>query len=161
LFAENCASCHGATGDGAGQEAKRLGLAPAAFSQPAFMRGETPRDFFNVISLGRRRAGMPEWGGALTVQQRWDAVGYGWTLAHPQAGLSEGQALYTAHCAGCHAADGSGTSSSAPDLRRPGSLVDQTDAQLLAVVSGGAGTAMPGFASDLDEGQRWAVVAWI
>ena len=161
LFTENCASCHGEHGDGAGEEAKRLGLAPAAFSQPAFMRGETPRDFFNVISLGRRRAGMPEWGQALTVQQRWDAVAYVWTLAHPQAAMSEGRALYATHCASCHAADGSGHGSPATDLRRPGSLIDQTDAQLLPVVSGGAGAAMPGFESVLDEGQRWAVVTWV
>jgi high-affinity iron transporter len=161
LFAENCVSCHGARGDGAGDEAKRLGLSPAAFSQPAFMRGETPRDFFNVVSLGRRRAGMPEWGQAFTVQQRWDLVAHLWTLAHPPAAFSEGQALYTSHCAGCHGADGSARGSQAPDLSRPGSLVDETDAQLLAVVTTGAGSAMPGFGTVLDEEQRWAVVAWI
>ncbi len=168
LFADNCATCHGVRGDGSGDEAKRLGLSPAAFSQPAFMRGETPRDFFNVISLGRRRAGMPEWGGAFSVQQRWDLVAFVWTLAHPQAAVSEGQALYATHCAGCHAADGSGAVARAtgqgvpaPDLRRPGSLIDQTDAQLLAVVTGGAGAAMPAFGSSLDESQRWAVVTWV
>jgi len=168
LFAENCATCHGVRGDGSGDEAKRLGLSPAAFSQPAFMRGETPRDFFNVISLGRRRAGMPEWGGAFSVQQRWDLVAFVWTLAHQQAAVSEGQALYTTHCAGCHATDGSGATARVtgqgvpvPDLRRPGSLIDQTDAQLLAVVTGGAGAAMPAFGSTLDESQRWAVVTWV
>jgi high-affinity iron transporter len=160
LFAENCVGCHGARGDGAGEEAKRLGLAPAAFSQPAFMRGETPRDFFNVISLGRRRSGMPEWAEAFTVQQRWDLVAHLWTLAHTQAAFSEGQALYASHCASCHGADGAGAGSEALALARPGSLVDQTDAQLLAVVTAGAGS-MPGFGALLDEGQRWAIVAWV
>ena len=82
--------------------------------------------------------------------------------------MSEGQALYATHCAGCHAADGSGAVARAtgqgvpaPDLRRPGSLIDQTDAQLLAVVTGGAGAAMPAFGSSLDESQRWAVVTWV
>jgi high-affinity iron transporter len=160
LFAENCAGCHGARGDGAGDEAKRLGLSPAAFSQPEFMRGETPRDFFNVISLGRRRAGMPEWSQAFTVQQRWDLVAYVWTLAHPRAAFSQGQALYSSHCASCHGADGTGDAANTPALARPGSLVDQTDAQLLAVVTAGAGS-MPGFGSLLDEGQRWALVTWV
>jgi high-affinity iron transporter len=162
LFADNCVSCHGAHGDGGGEEAKRLGLSPAAFSRPAFMRGETPRDFFNVVSLGRRRAGMPEWGQVFSVQQRWDLVAYVWTLAHSQAAFSEGHSLYKAHCAGCHGAEGSPHDSQVPDLSRPGSLVDRTDAQLLDVVTAGAGSAMPGFGSGvLDEGQRWAVVTWI
>src|SRR5262245_57959959 len=160
LFAENCVGCHGARGDGAGEEAKRLGLSPAAFSQPAFMRGETPRDFFNVISLGRRRAGMPEWSQAFTVQERWDLVAYLWTLAQPQAAFSEGPALFASHCVACHGADGTAAGSETPTLGRPGSLIDQTDAQLQAVVTAGAGT-MPGFGSLLDEGQRWAIVAWV
>jgi high-affinity iron transporter len=161
LFAENCVGCHGARGDGGGEEAKRLGLSPAAFSQPAFMRGETPRDFFNVISLGRRRAGMPDWSQAFTVQQRWDLVAYLWTLAPPQTAFSEGHALYTSHCAGCHGADGmAAAGAGSPALGQPGSLIDQTDAQLLAVVTTGAGS-MPGFGSLLDEQQRWAVVAWV
>src|SRR5262249_23883575 len=133
LFAENCVGCHGARGDGAGEEAKRLGLAPAAVSPPALMRRETPRDFFNGISVGRRRSGMPEWAEAFTVQQRWDLVAHLWTLAHTQAAFSEGQALYASHCASCHGADGAGAGSEALALARPGSLVDQTDAQLLAV----------------------------
>src|SRR5262245_38010583 len=58
LFRENCAGCHGADGGGGGEEARRLGLTPASFTDGTFMRGETPRDFFNVISVGRRRAGM-------------------------------------------------------------------------------------------------------
>src|SRR5262245_29867684 len=57
VFSENCAGCHGAHGNGGGDEAKRLGLKPASFIDLEFMRGETPRDFFNVITLGRRRAG--------------------------------------------------------------------------------------------------------
>jgi high-affinity iron transporter len=159
LFAENCAGCHGRTGDGGGDEAKRLGLTPASFTNVAFMRGETPRDFFNVVTLGRRRAGMPEWSDALGVQERWDAVAYIWTLAHPAAALAEGQMLYQTHCAGCHGADATG--GVARDLSRPGSLVDASDQQLMAAVTEGIpGTDMPAFAAVLSEDQRWKVVAW-
>src|SRR5262249_59244026 len=131
-------------------EAKRLGLSPAAFSELTFMRGETPRDFFNVISLGRRRAGMPEWAEALSVQQRWDLVAYVWTLAHPPAAMAQGEQLYRDNCPPCHGLDGAGHGPQAaasrvpaPDLQRPGSLVDQTDTQLLAAVTDGVpGTRM-------------------
>src|SRR4029453_17079361 len=108
VFSENCAGCHGAHGDGGGDEAKRLGLKPASFIDQEFMRGETPRDFFNVITLGRRRAGMPEGAQALSVQQRWDLVAYIWSLAHSPGALAEGQGLYLAHCGGCHGATGAG-----------------------------------------------------
>ncbi len=169
VFSENCAGCHGATGDGGGTEARRLGLAPANFANPAFMRGETPRDHFNVVSLGRRRSGMPEWADALSVQQRWDAVSYLWTLAHPRPALLEGQQLYQENCAGCHGADGAGhgpraaaLSGRMPDFHRPGSLIDRTDTQLLGVVSDGVpGTAMAAFGGALSEDQRWKTVAWV
>jgi high-affinity iron transporter len=168
LYAENCVGCHGIAGDGGGEEAKRLGLTPASFTSDAFMRGETPRDFFNVISLGRRRSGMPEWGEALSVQQRWDTVAYLWTLSHPRAALAEGQGLYLVHCAGCHGTDGAGDGPRAarlltpvPDLTGSARLTDESDARLMDVVTEGVpGTAMPGFASLLTDDQRWKVVAW-
>jgi FTR1 family protein len=168
LYVENCVGCHGVAGDGGGEEARQLGLAPASFGSVDFMRGETPRDFFNVISLGRRRAGMPEWAEALSVQQRWDAVAYLWTLSHSPAALAEGQGLYQVHCAGCHGTEGAGDGPDAarlltpvPDLRQPGLLADETDARLMAVVTTGVpGTAMPGFAPLLTDEQRWKVVGW-
>src|SRR4029453_16679161 len=163
LYRENCAGCHGAAGDGGGEEAKRLGLAPASFTDPSFMRGETPRDFFNVISVGRRRAGMPEWADALSVQQRWDTVAYLWTLSHSRATLAEGQGLYQVQCAGCHGAEGAGDGPQAarlltpvPHLRQSARLTDESDARLMAIVTTGvAGTAMPGFGSVLTDDQRW------
>src|SRR4030095_1174757 len=95
-----------------------------------FMRGEMPRDFFNAISLGRRRAGMPEWAEALSVQQRWDAVAYLWTLSHSRAALAEGQGLYQVHCAGCHGTEGAGDGPDAGRLLAP--VPDLRQARLLA-----------------------------
>jgi len=90
LFAENCASCHGEHGTGDGPESKRLDLEPANFTDRAFMRAETPDDFFNVITLGRRRSGMPAWGDALSLQERWDLVRFVWTL-HEDGVATTGQ----------------------------------------------------------------------
>ena len=168
LYTENCVGCHGAAGDGGGEEAKRLGLAPASFTSDNFMRGETPRDFFNVISLGRRRSGMPEWAEALSVQQRWDAVAYLWTLSHSRPALAEGQGLYQVHCVGCHGTESAGDGPQAarlltpvPDLRQSARLTDETDARLMTFVTKGVpGTAMPGFATVLTDDERWKVVAW-
>ena len=63
---------------------------PANFTDPDFMRGETPYDFFHVISLGKRNTAMPAWDGALSVQDRWDLVAYLWTLAPGPAGARRG-----------------------------------------------------------------------
>ena len=153
LFLDNCARCHGDTGAGDGPDAAALDHRPAQFNDPAFMRGETPRDFFHVITLGRRRAGMPEWGDALSLQDRWDVVAYVWTLAQPTAAIPEGQGICVAQCAGCHAATGDGTGQFAagltapvPDLhghrpaRRPHRRRDRGDRHRRR-----AGTAMPAF----------------
>ncbi len=164
LFDENCATCHGMQGMGDGEESQRLGLKPANFADVAFMRIETPLDFFNMISLGRRKSGMPEWGEALSVQHRWDAVSYLWTLAHSPADMAAGEQLYTTQCAGCHgvAGDGHGTTAAAPmpDWTSPGSLIHTSDEALFATVTDGA-PGMPSFASQMSEAQRWQVVSFV
>ncbi|HEV7735197.1 MAG TPA: c-type cytochrome, partial [Candidatus Binatia bacterium] len=163
LFDENCATCHGLEGMGNGDESQRLGLKPANFANVAFMRVETPLDFFNMISLGRRKSGMPEWGEALSVQHRWDAVSYLWTFAHAPAEMAAGEQLYATQCAGCHGAAGDGhgpTSGTTPDWTSPGSLIHASDASLFATVTDGA-AGMPSFASALSEAQRWQVVSFV
>jgi len=159
LFAAECARCHGAAGAGDGPDAADLAVKPASFTDLAFMRVETPRDFFNVITLGRRRSGMPEWGDALTVQQRWDLVRFVWTLHEP--GPQAGVAVYDASCAGCHggAADGRGGAVGdgppPPDLSTVESLAERSDTQLFDAI--GRPGHVPGTA--LSETARWEAVA--
>ena len=98
LFQENCTGCHGAGGAGDGPDAARLGITPASFTDREFMRGETPRDAFNVIMLGRQKSGMPAWGDALSPQQAWDLVGYVWSLGRSPAEVDAGRQLYEARC---------------------------------------------------------------
>src|SRR6185369_9529496 len=93
LFHDNCATCHGADGAGDGDESKRLGLKPANFTDVAFIRAETPDDFFNVITLGRRRSGMPAWSDALSVQERWDLVRFVFSITKPAALVQQGNGV--------------------------------------------------------------------
>jgi high-affinity iron transporter len=167
LFAANCAGCHGATGAGDGADAAALAVKPADFRDAAFMRGETPTDFFHVISVGRRRAAMPAWDEVLSVQERWDVIAFVWGLHTAPADAAEGRGLFVAHCAGCHgvAADGQGPYAAAlgaavPDLAAPGALALRSDTELYATVRDGIpGTPMPGFARLLDDAQTWRTVA--
>ncbi|MBI3782688.1 MAG: cytochrome c [Deltaproteobacteria bacterium] len=90
LYKENCVSCHGERGAGDGPDAAGLDPQPTNFTDPVFMRQQTPADFFLVISLGRRRSAMAAWDDALSVQERWDLVSFLLTL---DAAAKEGDAL--------------------------------------------------------------------
>jgi mono/diheme cytochrome c family protein len=88
--------------------------------------------------------------------------------------VAAGGPLYQAHCAVCHAADGSATADwRTPDANgnypppplngtahtwhHPLEVLDDT------IVNGGVqfGGVMPGFGTALNEGQRLAIIAWI
>src|SRR5579862_1850410 len=169
LFSENCVSCHGERGDGKGPSAAGLNPPPANFTDASFMRGETPYDFFHVVSLGKRNTAMPAWDGALSVQDRWDLVTYLWTLAPGHGGLAEGQGVYLTQCASCHGAraDGHGAFAdvlltATPDLSQPQALAQRTDDELFTATTNGLpGSAMPTFAHTLSVDERWKVVAFL
>jgi high-affinity iron transporter len=169
LFTEYCVTCHGERGDGKGPSAKGLNPPPANFTDAGFIRGETPYDFFHVISLGKSRTAMPAWGEVLSVQERWDLIGYLWTLAPGDAGIAEGQGIYLTQCASCHGATGNGQGtftnvlvSGAPDLSMPQALARKPDAALFAATTTGiAGTSMPSFARTLGDDERWKAVAFL
>jgi high-affinity iron transporter len=141
LFHDNCATCHGADGAGDGDESKRLGLKPANFTDVAFMRAETPDDFFNVITLGRRRSGMPAWSDALSVQERWDLVRFVFSLTKPAALVQQGNGVL-ASCPEC-----------AATLPGPVDAAARSDDDLLGALEGVGGAAK------LDASARTAVVA--
>jgi high-affinity iron transporter len=169
VFAANCESCHGVKGGGDGPQAAGLERKPASFTDRVFMRGETPSDFFSVISVGKRLGAMPAWGDVLSVQERWDVVSYVWSLGHGPEVAAEGQGVFLAHCASCHGMAGDGHGPYAPALLTPVSdltaldrLGGRTDAELYALLTRGvAGTAMPAFERVLDEDERWKVVAFV
>lgn len=88
--------------------------------------------------------------------------------------VEQGLGLYQAHCAACHAADGSATAEwrvtgpdgnypppplngSAHTWHHPLDVLDET------IAMGGArfGGVMPGFSAALNRDQRLAVIAWI
>ncbi len=169
LFSENCAPCHGEHANGKGPDAADLQPPPANFTDPTFMRAETPYDFFQILSVGKAGTAMPAWGDVFSPQERWDLVSYLWSVRSGAADLAEGQGTYLSRCASCHGAagDANGIFSAAllrpaPDLSQTASLARTSDTDLFAVVSHGvAGTPMPAFERTLDETQRWKAVAYL
>src|SRR3546814_10008526 len=52
LFAQNCASCHGMTGNGHGPDAAKLTTPPIAFSEIVRARQRSPFELYQVIDQG-------------------------------------------------------------------------------------------------------------
>jgi mono/diheme cytochrome c family protein len=72
----------------------------------------------------------------------------------------EGQEIYTAQCAECHAADGTGEVPAARNFRDLDYMRGETPANFYAAVTEGRGE-MPGFNDSLSSDERWDVVFYI
>jgi mono/diheme cytochrome c family protein len=78
-YVEHCRSCHGEKGDGKGEKAPELSVAPGDFTDARTMSGRTDGELFWQITRGRLP--MPAFEDKLTDQQRWQLVDYIRTFA--------------------------------------------------------------------------------
>ncbi len=94
LYQENCARCHGATGQGDGVEAANLGTTVVNLTDQAKMAQRTQADFYAAITNGVAPA-MPAFASTLSEDERWVLAGYLRTLSfvssnQPQASQQTG-----------------------------------------------------------------------
>lgn len=96
LYAQNCAACHGESGDGNGVMAGPLRAqadetsghaisGPADFTDAASMLGASPALLQGKIVRGGMGTGMPYWGPIFTGEQLWALVDYLWTFQYHHA----------------------------------------------------------------------------
>jgi len=78
-YVEHCRSCHGEKGDGKGEKAPELSVAPGDFTDARTMSSRTDGELFWQITRGRLP--MPAFEDKLTHQQRWQLVDYIRTFA--------------------------------------------------------------------------------
>ncbi len=83
-YSTHCQSCHGERGDGKGERAEKLSIAPSDFTDEHAMGQMTDGELFWKISHGRRP--MPAFKDKLTEEERWQLVDYIRTLARKHAG---------------------------------------------------------------------------
>lgn len=69
FYMANCATCHGATGDGRGPRAYFINPKPRNFLHPASRQEFNRPALFSVISTGKRGTEMPAWDKVLTQQE--------------------------------------------------------------------------------------------
>jgi mono/diheme cytochrome c family protein len=96
LYAQNCAACHGQTGNGNGVFARLVEadtpadssssdfgheiVSPTDFTDPIHMLGAAPARLHGKILRGGMGTGMPSWGQIFTDDQIWAIVDYLWTF---------------------------------------------------------------------------------
>ncbi len=169
LYAQDCASCHGATGEGV------RGIAPALARNPAVI-GNT-KGVIRIMLMGKAgpvtergmtwEGSMPLWQGVLSNVQIAEVITYvraSWgnhaSLVTPSAvqaevpaavgalpelpattarSLAGARQLYALNCASCHGANGQGAVGIAPPLARNPDVTGEAQKVISAVVDGSAG----------------------
>lgn len=164
IYAEKCAPCHGPEGLGDGPQALSLPNPVTALGDPQVARAATPARWFKVVSEGNLERFMPPFR-SLSERQRWDVVAYAFSLSVTPAEIEEGASLFIAHCASCHGESGRGDGPLAaaltvPDLTDQERMAGKSANDLFQVISNGVGQ-MPAFAEQLNEGQIWALTAYL
>jgi len=120
LYDENCAQCHGATGngDGPGRESMNPKTPlPAKFTDPERIGGLSPFKAFNTASFGVEGTAMASFA-ALSEEQRWQVAFYVFTLRFSADAAKAGAALFQ-------------EKNLPSDLTTPALLATHSDEQLL------------------------------
>lgn len=93
LFGQNCASCHGAAGDGHGPDAAKLDTSPIAFTDIGRARQRSVFALYQVITQGLDGTAMPSFDG-LPADDRWALAFYAGHFAFSDAAATEGERLW-------------------------------------------------------------------
>lgn len=168
LYAEHCALCHGAGGEGGAAD-----HAPA-LNHPAWLALASDAYLTASILWGRPGTTMSAWGeekgGPLDAEELRDLVAWlrTWqtlpsvTPRRPalRGSPGRGMGLYAMHCAECHGTDGK--SDTLPDITNPAFLrFAGADFVAHTITHGRPGTAMKGFGETLGDQGVADVVYWL
>lgn len=161
LFAQNCAPCHGATGNSDGETTASLPVAPPKFSDRATIWQRSPAEYFHTTKFGRIQNLMPPWRNQLDDNQIWQVVYYAWSLHTSQEQVQQGAALYDQSCTQCHgptgAGDGAEASATLPRFDDAGAMSLRTQAEL----DGGWQLAHPELGQEWSAAERASVLDYI
>lgn len=169
VYAQQCAGCHGADGQGNGPSAAFFTRPPRDLTNRAWMASRTDAQLTATLRHGVAGSPMPAFGDALTATQLGDLVAYLRQLSRSAAQPVATSALYVQACAACHGVQGNGQGPNAPQLSpRPRDFTDGrwqggiSDAELTQVLrQGRPGTAMPPFRALLSDAEIRAMVAQV
>src|SRR5262245_22020985 len=168
IFAESCASCHGARGMGDGKAAANLNPKPPAIGDRVAMHDRSPAIMYRIASVGIAGTPMTGFASALTPEQRWNVVAYVSSLHSSSERVLEGEGIYVQQCISCHGANGTSDGALArtlsklpPEIGSFAWQAERSDEQLASAIRTGVpGSPMPA-AHDLADPQISSVVAYL
>jgi mono/diheme cytochrome c family protein len=167
IYLEKCAPCHGESGQGDGPQASILQVTIPDLTSETVTGSIRPLEWYLVVANGRMERSMPGFK-SLNSQQIWDTLGYVYSLGTPPEMLAEGRQVFEEKCSSCHGPTGlgdgpalAGLTVRPSDWTDPSSLMELSQQDLMAIIAGGKGAPMPGFAEKLDESQMRAVSVYI
>lgn len=158
-WAQNCAPCHGATGQGDGASAAGLSVQPTALGNYDMIANKSLQELFDTTKNGRMDKMMPPWKNNLSDQEIWDVVSYAWSLHSSRDEVDQGKQVYEANCASCHGADGAAGAGGATNLADFAKTSQVSQAQWAEAVAKGKG-AMPAFAGKLSDADQKAALTY-
>src|SRR5574337_88506 len=94
LYASECASCHGATGNGDGLLAHQLDPKPIAFTDRERARQRSVFALYQAVTQGIPGTSMTAFA-QLSDQQRWDLATFIGTFAHDPEQVARGKSLWS------------------------------------------------------------------
>ena len=98
LFAQHCASCHGATGDAKGPDAADLDPPPIAFIDESRARERSVFALYQVIEQGLDDTSMRSFA-ELPADDRWALAFYAGSFAYPQDRVTAGEKIWKSDAA--------------------------------------------------------------
>lgn len=167
LYAQNCAGCHGAKGDGLGPAALGLTPKPTNLRLHRYSAAGLAQPLWNGVA----GTSMPAWRD-LPAADLASLIVYVQTLHEgsdehsrpPAPLLARGAAVYAGHCIACHGVEGDGKGSAARAyLPRPANFttVQPDTARIVQVLNEGVpGTGMPTW-PDLAPSDKEAVTVFV
>jgi mono/diheme cytochrome c family protein len=166
LYAQQCASCHGANGESNTPAAATMLPRPTDLTSGHYSKMKLAKAIVQGVP-GTAMPGYPNNSGS----DLSDLIAYTMTFAPPEqpapppANLADTQALYTKNCVSCHGTRGGGDGYAAPPLPRPPAnfqAVRPTLSHATRVITDGVpGTAMPAWKSKLNDSQRAALAQYV
>jgi cytochrome c553 len=144
---------------GDGTQAADLPIGPAPIGAADLADSASPAEWYAVVTQGRMDRFMPPFA-SLNDVERWDLVAYSFSLSLTDEALGEGGAIYEEQCASCHGNSGEGGPSD-PGLIGGETYSAYSRLELVDLIAGGVGEAMPAYADRLSELQLIRVATYI
>jgi len=153
IFSQKCVACHGETGMGDGPQSGQLPNPVTPLGDLFIANNAKPIDWYRVVTIGNFEKFMPGFQ-SLSDRERWDVTAYALTLSLSKENIELGEQIFNQNCVECH------TEENFP-LQNASAMAEKSLSDIMAVISEGIGSEMPGFSDVIDGDQQLAVASYV